>query len=79
MVNECLYFLNADLQSWLSSVSRKLKVIFDSNHQDTTAGTIDLDVVAVNTDKDYMQVRYVMRITFLMYNILSFLLYLACV
>jgi hypothetical protein len=74
MVNECLYFLNADLQSWLSSVSRKLKLIFDSNHQDTTAGTIDLDVVAVNTDKDYMQVSHIM--SWQVSHIVSFLFHL---
>ena len=47
-----------DLQSWLSSVSRKLKLIFGSSQQETTANTIDLDVIAVKLDKESMQASY---------------------
>ena len=56
MFSTCSYLLPADLQSWLSSVSRKLKSIFGWSGHEKAAETIDLDVVASNVDKDCMQV-----------------------
>ena len=48
-----------DLRPWLSSVSRKLKLIFGPRPQESATETIDLDVVALNMDSDSMQVSFV--------------------
>ncbi len=53
-----LYPFDVDLQSWLSSLSRKLKLIFSTSQEDSATDTIDLDIVAVNMDKDCMQVSF---------------------
>ena len=53
-----LYLFDVDLQSWLSSLSRKLKLIFSTSQEDSATDTIDLDIVAVNMDKDCMQVSF---------------------
>ncbi|CAB4000135.1 Hypothetical predicted protein [Paramuricea clavata] len=53
-----------DLRPWLSSVSRKLKLIFGPRPQESATERIDLDVVALNMDSDSMQASYVIMNVF---------------
>ena len=52
-----------DLQSLLSAISRKIKSIFGTSSPEYTAEGIDLDIVALNIDKDCLQVSEMCRET----------------
>lgn len=49
-------FLAIDLQTWFSSFSRKVKLIFSTDPRESSAKLIDIDLAALQMDKDCSQV-----------------------
>ncbi|XP_028391963.1 Fanconi anemia group A protein-like [Dendronephthya gigantea] len=48
-----------DLQSWFSSFSRKVKLIFSTDPRECSTKLIDVDLAAVEMDQDCLQASYV--------------------